>query len=297
MTSLGAVTTLDSTRICEGLHARMGAREDRGIRVLVVYRSAVDLVTEDGALIAIVPERVGGLPNGILVHEAPDFRTLGIRPGTAARMDAASLRLGGSSGLVVRLGAASAWSPRVPAMDGRPWPARSILAHGLARGHRVQGGLDAIAGSEPTLHALATAINGVDRPMAARAARQLIGLGPGLTPSGDDALAGVEAALHALRHPICGFLGAALGDVEARTTTVSVALLRHAAQGEAAERIHRLLAALLAPTTTHMDDAIREAVAWGATSGSDTLLGVLLGLNAATGLDAATGTATRRVAA
>ena len=120
-----------------------------------------------------------------------------------------------------------------------------------------------------------------DRHAAAAAARPLVGMGPGLTPSGDDALAGMEAALHALGHPAAGFLAAALDDVAERTTAVSATLLGHAARGEFAERTHRLLAELLGSDDAALPGAVERAAAWGATSGVDGLVGVLAGLDAA----------------
>jgi hypothetical protein len=121
-----------------------------------------------------------------------------------------------------------------------------------------------------------------DRAAAAKSAHDLIGLGPGVTPSGDDLLVGLEAALHALADPRAGFLAAALTDIDERTTVVAATLLRRAAQGEFAERIHRLLAALLGPDDRAIPGAIERAVAWGATSGTDCLVGVLAGLDLAT---------------
>ena len=114
-------------------------------------------------------------------------------------------------------------------------------------------------------------------------AARLIGLGPGLTPSGDDVLVGIEAALHALDRPTAGFLARALGDVEDRTTAVAATLLLHAAAGEFAERLQVLLRALLGPDDGTIAAAVDRAAAWGATSGTDCLLGVLIGLDAAAG--------------
>ncbi len=97
-------------------------------------------------------------------------------------------------------------------------------------------------------------------------------------------LVGIEAALHALAQPSAGFLAPALGDVEARTTDLAATLLRHAAAGEFAERLHILLAALIGSDDERVPAAIERAVAWGATSGTDCLLGVLIGLDVATGV-------------
>jgi len=250
------------------------------MRVHGVYRSALNLTSGGGTLVTIAVELVGGLPHGILVRDVGDFRALGISPGTAAVVGGGSVTLGRA--LAVDLAAARSWSATLPRLDIRPWRDRASLVHDLARARRPGAGLDVVPGARPALDDLGAAIVRGDRAGVVHAADRLIGRGPGLTPSGDDALAGVEAALHAASHPLAGSVSGALNDLDRRTTTVSAAMLRHAVRGEAAERIHRLLAAALGPTTVGLLEAIREAVAWGATSGADTLAGVLTVLDAVT---------------
>ena len=83
---------------------------------------------------------------------------------------------------------------------------------------------------------------------------------------------------------MAGFLALAVDDVEDRTTALAATLLRHAAAGEFAERLHTLIAALLRPDDGAIATAIDRATAWGATSGTDCLLGVLIGLDVAAGV-------------
>ncbi len=112
--------------------------------------------------------------------------------------------------------------------------------------------------------ALAEALDGTrmalsagDDAAAFTAARASIGLGPGLTPSGDDQLAGLIAGTLVLA-PSLGAGGSWLGPVVAatqrlglavaeaavgRTTSVSAALLGHAALGQLADPATRLVRA------------------------------------------------------
>lgn len=298
-----APTPFRATRIGDGLRGVLdGAAAHRsGLRVVSVHRLVINLVLGDGRLVSIAAASVGGLPDGILVADAPDFTTLRIRPGDVARWADDELRIP-AAGVVVRATGAATWSPRIGARNVAGWAGTSNRAWALARAASTRGGLLDLPTAGPALEALDTALRAGDRGSAAHAARGLIGLGPGLTPSGDDALAGSECALHAAGHPMAGFLQSALADVETRTTTVSVALLRHAARGAAAERVHRLLDGLLARDPAALGPAIDAAVRYGGTSGSDLLVGVLLCLDAATGVPAtigvpATPPATDRVAA
>jgi hypothetical protein len=286
MTPVPATTTLDATCISDGL-ADVLANVVADVTVRSVHRSALNLVTPDGTLVTVADERVGGLPSGILVRGpgsgSLDLRTVGVRPGTPGTLTASRCMVG-QDALVVRLTGARRWSPRIVRMDAASWPARGPRVHALARATCVPGGLASIPSARPVLEALATAIEDGQPARTTAAAQALIGLGPGLTPSGDDVLTGVAAALHAVGHPCAGSLAEALEDLDARTTFVAAAMLRHAARGDVAERTHRLLVALLAPTDVPgvLEAAIRETVAWGATSGSDLLAGALLALDAAT---------------
>jgi Protein of unknown function (DUF2877) len=293
MTPVPVTTTLDATCISDGLADVLGDVLVDGLGLPVdfavrsVHRSALNLVTPDGALITVADERVGGLPSGILVRGMTsgslDLRSVGVRPGMPGTLTS-SRAVVGQDALVVRLTGARRWSPRIARLDPEPWPARSPRAHALSRAISASGGIGSISAAHTALQALGAAIEAAESVRTTAAARRLIGLGPGLTPSGDDVLTGVAAALHAVGHPCAGSLADALDDLDARTTFVAAAMLRHAVRGDVAERTHRLLAALLAPVDVQgvLDAAIHETVAWGATSGSDLLTGVLLALDAAT---------------
>jgi len=110
----------------------------------------------------------------------------------------------------------------------------------------------------------------------------LLGLGPGTTPSGDDVLAGVLLALDALAERDVGRrLGAAIGaQAEARTTPLSVALLRQAAQGRGAECLAAVVSAVVAGDTDAVGPLAPIAGRHGHSSGWDTLAGIGLALSA-----------------
>lgn len=127
----------------------------------------------------------------------------------------------------------------------------------------------------------------VDVPALTGAASALVGLGPGLTPSGDDVLVGVLAGLIRGGGNIPAAAAAAIiiGDavaVRARSTTdVSRHYLTLAAQGHFGQPLTELVDAVVdgspAPQQRRRMDAV---LAVGASSGADALLGVLIGLSA-----------------
>lgn len=126
---------------------------------------------------------------------------------------------------------------------------------------------------------LGAALAASDVDGATRAGMSLIGLGPGLTPSGDDLLVGLTAALTAMGDPGARRLaGAWATEAVTRTTEVAAAFHRCAATGEYSERLHLLLDAILVGPPEEIAGAVAVAADWGATSGIDTLAGVVLAL-------------------
>jgi hypothetical protein len=144
----------------------------------------------------------------------------------------------------------------------------------------------------PALRMLALASWRRDSAGVAEATCGLAGLGPGLTPSGDDALAGF-AAVMTLLSPYLSADAAPRDDIAAtiarvarpRTTALSAVFLAHAAQGEVAEHLGNLLLALALPAEASeaVLHAANHVLSFGANSGGDTLLGMLLALRALEG--------------
>ena len=102
---------------------------------------------------------------------------------------------------------------------------------------------------------------------------RLLGLGGGLTPSGDDVLAGYLAGAAAYGLAVDELRAFVCAEAPRRTTTLSAALLRHAAAGEAIPQVCRLLLALDDGMGT--DDALAGLLRVGHTSGAALAAGVL----------------------
>jgi hypothetical protein len=154
-----------------------------------------------------------------------------------------------------------------------------IVLRDAARGRVPAEGLGClVVGSHNALTAHAQpALDAVDEWLAGNAldprAEQLIGLGPGLTPSGDDYLGGVMVALHALgRSAQAGALWRWLEPrLASRTSAISAAHLAAAATGQAHEALHRIL-------DGDLDLKALDAV--GHCSGWDALAGAVAALRA-----------------
>jgi hypothetical protein len=105
-------------------------------------------------------------------------------------------------------------------------------------------------------------------------AQMLIGLGPGLTPSGDDYLGGVLIALHHLeRKPQAAGLWRWLEPRLKRTNAISGAHLAAAAAGEGHEALHACLEAL-ASRNADWPRTLGQIANVGHLSGWDSLAGI-----------------------
>lgn len=264
--------TLVGVRISSAVLPLVVAGELRGT-VLSAHRAALNLVSSEH-LVSCGLSELGTLPNGITVVGTDDLRAIAT-PGEH---------------VIVNVSSARPWSPvllpfaDLPSTEAVARAARAAAARAPAGGFgpflrsldEEDGDLFRAA-ARPPLRALLTAAQRGDRRAAEEAAASLVGLGAGLTPSGDDALVGFTAALTAARATLARPIARAAADAGARTTLVARAYLDHAARGEYAERVHDLTAAVAAGDAT----GVARGMSWGATSGADLVLGILLGARAA----------------
>jgi hypothetical protein len=150
---------------------------------------------------------------------------------------------------------------------------------GLATGSRRPGDAWRRAMAEEALRAMAALARWLASPREyslRNAVRNLVGLGPGLTPTGDDNLAGTLLALHALNMKKKADEMAAALEVYGPegTNRISLAHLRAAAAGWGAAPFHDMLVALLLGENS-LDGCIRRIGAIGHSSGWDALAGIL----------------------
>ena len=181
---------------------------------------------------------------------------------------------------------------RVSLENSRSWmppPVRSAARPNLEAlracldGHVPEEGLGCvILGVDNALSVHAQpALEAVDRWLAGNTlgneAAQLIGLGPGLTPSGDDYLGGVLMALRwvgrgAQADSLWRWLEPHLAQ---RTSAISAAHLAAAATGEVHEALHEVLSDLSAWEAPDLLPSLARLDAIGHTSGWDALAGIV----------------------
>jgi hypothetical protein len=223
-------------------------------------------LTRDDDVIVVTADHAARLPNSVLVPA-----------GSAA----SSVRLGnevmvGEGGLA---GAGARWRI-VRWWDPKPAPIQTERA-------RLAGRISA-AEAPTASERLSQALCARDPRAAVRAARALIGRGPGLTPEGDDLLGGIVAGYRwtatclgdrragvALDQTQNDILAAA----RAGTTRLSYTLLRHAYCGEVAGPVAALLRSLAG--RGDVTTAMRTTSAIGHSSGRAMACGIVAGAAAA----------------
>jgi len=136
----------------------------------------------------------------------------------------------------------------------------------------------------PHILRLLKAIREGSSPDIKRSAKKLIGFGPGLTPSADDVLSGLMTSLSLIAENLdvnTNFVSKVNKDITScipgRTTLISQEFLMHAADGEANEPIIALIERIMTAKTNEVENATKEVLAIGETSGTDIVLGILLG--------------------
>lgn len=262
-----------------------------------IHRSAVNVRWGDG-LLTVAHESMGGLPNGILLEPPGPLDQIGIALGMPVQSDGATLSVARASVVIFLAGAAS-WSPVMPVVHGLTVAQRTERAERalqLAADHAPRVGLGpllvGIGDDRATVgslgRAVARSLAEVVEALAERhlrrsvaAAFPLIGLGPGATPSGDDLLVGFAAGLAVTEHPLARpFASGVARDAGGLTTSVAESYLVHAGRLEFSERVHAAALAVLSGPDTELQTAVITALAWGASSGADVLVGLLVGIQA-----------------
>lgn len=255
-------------------------------------------------ILALVTPAAVALPIAVIVRRPAGrgaVRGRGLQPAEAGEANCLDGLTTGDDAVVgggvivtglLRVTVSSWWDP-VPALaplSRQRLQAGCAALQALRAASPRQPGLDKGAG--PAVLAARCAAG--DAPGAAEAARRLLGLGPGLTPSGDDMVAGLLLALRLLGGAADGGARAVrLADQLAvtvtryardRTTPVSAALLACAARGQAAAEVVNVLRALEGREPA--GPAVARLLAVGHTSGADLAWGLAAGCAAVLALPA-----------
>jgi hypothetical protein len=259
-------------------------------RVHSVFERVINVDLGAGRLLALACRGADDAPDSVVV-DLDSWSAAGVAAGAEVRFE--DRRIEFDRGPCVTLDGARPWLGRLPAYPKDPAALRVNLP--AARDHldRHGRGLGADRAPTPALRAvmaatfrdhvdgLCRALAGGDGEQAREHVDRLVGLGTGLTPSGDDFLLGLLAALHLPRGPAGRWrrIGAHVVERAGRQThPISAAALRHAACGRVRARIVGLCEALASEPLPRVLPALERVMAIGSGSGSEIAHGVLAGL-------------------
>jgi len=281
-----------------------------------VFRQACNVSLKPGRLLTLLPCQKGNVPHGIRLDTSSHFafpHTL--RVGQSAACRGGILRIDGA-GCSVDLRPARPWHIDLKGLRidlGRPTQAQSwVVAWSELKLHHNKSGISENLGTfflserrpatpavseillqqgAHTIPSLLQATSRLQLGDAMISAKPLIGLGYGLTPSGDDFLVGYMAGLwctagaNPSRMQFLMALGSELSQVSQHTNEISCTYLRSAAKGHVSEALAKLAQQLnQANDMSSVRAATQAALQVGHTSGSDGVLGLLLGCLAWQGL-------------
>jgi hypothetical protein len=270
-------------------------------RVIAAFPSALYLRLRsetEPRVVALVSSDAARPPNSIVVSApARDLPFGAAREGDEAWV---------GEGLVDIAGPAhaggSGTSPRIRVKVRRWWdPSPALgplspvdIAQGLLVLESETAGAACGLAEHPGPRILAERCAEGDLAYAVDAAERIVGLGPGLTPSGDDVLAGLLLSLRVFGTSLpCGetaiwladWLGAAVtAHADTRTTPLAATLLHCAALGQAGTELAAVLHGMAGRCP--LQPAVRRLLGVGHTSGADLAWGVLAGCRAALALEA-----------
>jgi hypothetical protein len=233
-------------------------------RILHIFDRVCNLINERREILSIVTPQIGNGPFNLVVQDDILFSKY-LKIDTSVSIFDDQLEIGN---LIVDFGKAKFWNPRPD------W--KSLRANKVGILDQVTPLLN--ADYQPAHHAsllltLTRSIAQADIKSSLAVAKQLAGLGMGLTPSGDDFIMGAIYPAwivhpYEIAHPLVKEIAEITMPL---TTSLSAAWIRSAGGGEAGILWHDFFGALL--TRGDVQSSFDKLLAVGETSGADALAG------------------------
>jgi hypothetical protein len=270
-------------------------RDNFNAAIQSLFDSSLNLrLGHEDRLITVLVSNHYELPQGIRLDKKIPLQSLTV--GLRAASRGGILRFD-SSPLTINLHGAPIWNKRLYALTGSIEQAWSIIWSTLNEGQRLnkteliaedlfrsdQGSLLTRRLSQ-FVHKLIAAAKRFDSHTCTEAAHKVIGLGPGVTPSGDDILIGFLAGLHSTadhkkeRLEFIQAVGNALFFFSRETNDISRTYIQHAIKGEFSSSFVTLIEAIQFGDEARLISVTKDAMQIGHSSGMDSITGLLMGL-------------------
>ncbi len=284
---------------------QLGASADRALgrprqgQIAAVFDRSVYCLM-DGDYICVGVDSLGMCPLNVVtsVPEGSAWSSFGFHTGMPVKVDWEYMRIGNDFSL--KLNGAPVWRPPLPADLDYEKVENGLAALGEEAAGRIpMDGLGRLM--DPVLSENSLADNYLEYAAKALKVLQdwlkmvlrdplgnldpdihawqgLLGLGPGLTPSGDDLTGGVMLALHRLGQMsvLRSLSNAVVPMLDEKTNPISAAHLKAAMEGMGSEAVHQAMNTILAGDRTGLPEALDRVEKVGHTSGWDALVGVVV---------------------
>lgn len=259
--------------------------EPEGLQIHSVFHRVINIESNDG-LLSVVTPGIGRMADYIVIQdtENEDFISAGIKIGGRCCMKNQQITV--DKKLYIDLNEAVLWRGILD--KGYTWRAQELKADNLSV---LQSALNIYAvyesaykriyeRKEKYLTDAAEKLkfqNSYDLILSG--VKELIGFGPGLTPSGDDFLTGYLAVITSCNEntAIRKFAPDIIYQNSVRTNYISSCMLSNAAEGTFHEYIQDLIFAVTAETPERVMQCTKRLIRTGATSGSDIAAGIYTG--------------------
>ena len=270
-----------------------------------VFGSALNIVLTDG-LVSIVSPKVDNGPLNIVLAQlaAPRLESLGLKTGDDVIVQEGVIKIGDL--VNVDFDDANVISARLrcrkPILSKSEIQANVELVRDKAvltgsmlgighlleiqrdRGQSLETGPNLFTRSiKPRLASFLMALRVGEEKDLKTVIENLVGLGPGLTPSSDDMLAGILSIIRlhdsksGSKRRIDALSKAVISIPSGRTTLVSEELLKQAALGNVNESISGLCSAILTEDQRTVEIETKRVLSIGGSSGMDTIVGIVIG--------------------
>jgi hypothetical protein len=283
---MGSIVTMNVRAASAGLRPLIQADPWNG-HIAAVYHHSLIFSASDGRLVHLHTGSQLVSPFSLRIESnwASALRAAPLSQGVPARLMGTVIDIAGQ--LRLRLDSIAYY--RSPRPSTGAIDARAVqIAQDILMLHGRPGGFDSLPGIQTLVTAMQQAIAARDVEHMCAGVRDLIGLGPGLTPSGDDFLVGCLRGLWLMLHDdvttrkmFARLSDRLLSDLKVRTTQVGAEFIRYALEGSFAEILDCAAQALVAPAHQALVPvAIGRLLAQGDTSGTDTVRGLLTCIDA-----------------
>ncbi len=277
-----------------------------------VFHNACNIVTPDGKLITLLTEEKSMFPYSVRIKGCNNFYTIGLEQGMLLKFHKENITLLNLA-LSIEIKDAEVWNCQTiftyeKAEIKDVYNRKDYIGKYIYKQGKLEG-VGALIFNLSNEYSLFNSLDDKKVPLSkhqqfifkrfckfietvinydllniSKATTDIIGFGPGLTPSTDDFISGLMMALVYVTdylnkdvNDVFKINSYIIRDISSKTTTISESMLKFAAKGETSETVRHLLIEILNKDGLKLNSYLEELLNFGDTSGTDILSGIFIG--------------------